>query len=671
MGESVRPTAALLATVLALTPRSGDGSDRCEAAWRDDGSGGVRMSVADLQARLCRRPSAAPGPSDISAWLDRGRPDDNRSWRAFELSFGRWPAMMGDSWKVANNHAARWAERWLASHYGESLTSATFLPADAPCPPPWTETCRRALDGLRAAAQNDSGDDRLQGLCRNGQPDHDARYAAGLGLRAVGELARAARTAAAWRQVLGEASRAAGWDGAVPWLQAPPEQPNGVSVSLSWTNVRPGLMLPVLATTGHRLVLPAPLLWLGEWPQDWRLQDSCRWERDAGVWGRRREQASVGIAVGIQGDDPARHLLAWRQGFGGGERTMRWSMRDWQRMLAFAEHLRRAVPAAVEPVAAPLPESWPRLRWLRRDDQSAAVLVLRRGTLDPEPLLESLGTALGRALAERWSGWRRYDPLERAVLLAGGIGGEGAWAGLPCGAAAALEFSRLAPAELEPRRRVGDICRQIWQDVLTHADEIERAAAASFALEGFLLLAEREPAGLRIVRIALPDAGALAASLVSALRMSVSGAAGGREDLAAVLLARSPLPDEATLAAQLGLPQATVKAAYAAFPTGSGAHRLGWLAWPPGDRAGQPATLAFAGRRWLAAAAGHDRTALPPWPATWGPSPRLSPPWTPSQAPAGFYRAGHGEYLLVADGESAGRGPQVLVLTTGSGRRAP
>ncbi len=666
-GAVMARTCCLAAALVFLAVQI-EAADRCEAAWSDDGSGGVRLAVDDLQQRLCRRPLPPATAVDLAEWMARGRPPNGLALRSFEIRFGGWPTLAGDSWRVPDRDAGGWVDRWLAQHYRETLDAAVFIPAEAPCPAPWTDTCRRAVTGLRRTAQSRGSEEPAGGLCRTARPDHDARYAAGLGLRAAGDLARAASQAAAWRQALGDASRAVGWDGAVPWLFAPAEHPGGVSVAFSWSSERPGLALPVAVTTGHRLVLPAPLLWLGHWPDQWRLQDQCEWQRDAGLWGRRHETARGGVVVYVDGDDPARHLLAWRQGFGGaGERRMRLSPEDWRRLLAFSRKLQETPTIVVTGRSAPL-EAWPRVRSLRHDASQAVVLVLRRGNLDPEPLVDAMGAMLGKVLADRWSGWRQRGPLERAVLLAGGLGGEGPWAGLPCGTAAVLEFTRLSPQKAEHRRRIGLICRDLWKDLLADADELEQAAAASFALEGFLLVVDRIPDGLQVTRLALPDARALAVSVVSTLRtMAPQGASGDREALADVLLGRPAQPEDATLAHELGISPDALHAARVTYTAKGEAHTLDWLRWPLGRHGPLPKTLRFAGRSWRAASEGQPIPVTAVWPEHWRPSPRLpqtEAPW--SHAWQGLYRAKAGEHLVVFDAASR-RGVQVLAITTNEG----
>lgn len=629
-------------------------SARCDAAWRE---GGVRLPVEDLKAFYCPRRPPAAAPSD--GWHVRGLPDDGSAARV-GITIGEWPSTEVHLWTAEGRSAEAWLTRWLAEHYREAAMPAVHEGGMPPCPPPWSSVCLALQRRLRVGAQsdNDRGAD-LDGLCAADRPDHDLRYAGGLGMRMVEAMAADAAAAADARRRFVEASLAAGWDGEIPWLRPPAESSTGIDVRFSQTRSAHGRLTAAFQSTLHDVRLPTAWLWFEGWPDAWSTTASCGWTRDAGLWGRRREESSLEIETELDGRDPARFLLAWQIGVGP-ERTVRRriSLSDWQRLLAFARRLRPA-PPGTSPAVRPA-EHWPRLRWLSVSAEQAAVIVSRRASFDPLPLAEAFAHLHAEALAERWSEWRRQGPLERAVLLAGGLGGEGLWAGLPCGGAALADLLALTPGRAEPRRRLGRACADIWQDLLREGrPRLEQAIADLIDFDGFLVVVDRGPNTLQATRWVLPRGRELGTALADALWSFAAPTNPRREDLTRPIFERA-IRNDGALLAQLGHSGPRVEAVEAVWSARAGASSLRWFRWRSAGQPAAPDRLQAGARIWKRPV-DHAPPSPPRWPAGW-----LEPPQWPTGSPApnstGVYRDDRGGILVHWKGRTTEMYDHVLIF---------
>lgn len=642
--------APLLARVL-VGAKPAWAAARCDAAWRD---GGVRLSIDDLKAFYCpRRPPAAP-PSD--SWFLRGLPD-NGSVARIGIAIGEWPSAEIHLWHAAGRSADAWLTRWLAQYYRDAEMSAVHEGGLSPCPFPWSAACLALQRRLRASAQSDDHGD-LEGLCEADPPDHDLRYKGGLGIRMAEAIAANAAAAADARRRFVEASLAAGWDGEIPWLQPPAESATGIDVRFSHTRSADGRLAATFQGASHDARLPTAWLWFDGWPEAWSTTATCAWTREAGLWGRRQETSSLEVKTELDGRDPARFLLAWQIGVGPeGMVRRRLSLSDWGRLLAFARHLRPGTPrasAAVRPA-----ESWPRLRWLSASAAQAAVIVSRRASFDPLPLAETFGRLHAEALAERWSGWHSQGPLERAVLLAGGLGGEGLWAGLPCSGAALADLLALAPGQAEPRRRLGRACANIWQDILREGrPRLEQALADLIDFEGFLVAVDRGPEALQVTRWMLPRGRELGAALADALWSLAAPTDPRREDLARAIFERA-VGDDGALLDQLGHSGPRVEGVKAVWSSQTGASSLRWFRWRSAGQSVTPDRLQDGPRIWKRPL--NQAPSPPLWPAGWLEPPhwptRLSTPGSP-----GVYLDDHGGILVHWKGGTTEMHDHVLIF---------
>lgn len=268
-----------------------------------DFSGGPAYSHEWLTEFYCQpsMSSVYANEESLQNWFLRPiRHEIPKTYYSAEIEINDDLDLMLDSWKVQQGTVEAVAEELITSFFSESLEDEQLSVSTPMCLGAFQTVCDQVLEEIMSFHQGfaygknqlnriQSATSAPQEYCqlKAGEPTHTAKYLAGLGLQAIGELSRLSVQVQAAQRASQMASSAMEWPQTVPIDSVPsnavPKSPrHKLNIQYAYRLADGRLALDVVYDT-EAYTFTSPLFWL--WPATQQfssidLSQTCDWEKN-------------------------------------------------------------------------------------------------------------------------------------------------------------------------------------------------------------------------------------------------------------------------------------------------------------------------------------------------------------------------------------------------------